>query len=100
MTAALKHAYAPESFEILDHQRIVGCDAFRLTVDSSRHARVYVVEWQFSDCDDRLAIVKHAEMFGDWCTGELPPNDVRELERYLECSDWLAERVAAEVANG
>lgn len=96
MSTALKHAYEPESFEILDHSRVIGCDAFRLTVDSESHGRVYVVEWQFADCDDRMAVVHSAEVFSEWQTADLPPNDVEELRRYLECSDWLAERVAAE----
>jgi hypothetical protein len=86
-----------EVFEIVNHERVLGCDAFLLTVDGSEHGRVYQVEWQFADCDDRMAMVRWAETFGDWCTDDLRPNDVYELQRFLECNDWLAERVAAEV---
>jgi hypothetical protein len=86
-----------ESFEILDHQRVVGMDAFRLEVDSDAHQRAYTVEWQFANCDDRMAIVRWADACHDWCTHDLPPNEVHELYRFLECNDWLAERVAAAV---
>ena len=100
MTAALK-IRDTSRFEIVSIDTVVGSDCLRLTVDAPEQSRCYVVDWSLHTLDlgERLAVVKHAETFGDWETSDLCPNDIWELGRWLECNDDLADRVADELLN-
>lgn len=103
MTAARKLQETPryliEEWDVNDDQ-----DGLELTIDSPEYERTYVIDLKFDPmADDRLAIIGHWSNDGNGCVTQhwdLPPLEVRELQRWLECDSHavrLIENKWAEV---
>jgi hypothetical protein len=94
---------APPDYTIEDMLVTEDRTGVALEVDSPKHERRYVVELKFDPmADDRLAMVKHCANDGEgcrWQTTELPVNEVRDLERWLECDPEAVRMIENEWAE-